>query len=149
MDESERIRLEAPKGDIHFACNEKTSELVLPLSNALAENFFISGGKGSSLASLKILSKKLDTNESIRIPDGLIVTCNAYELMIKHNNQIADSIKNLKTFVRFNQFIILIINNVINSYFNILFKKSVKLINLRKNVMVWSTLLSLQTYQFK
>jgi phosphoenolpyruvate synthase/pyruvate phosphate dikinase len=101
MNESERIKSEVPKCEIHFPCADKTNELVLLLSNPKSENLLSSGGKGSSLASLKILSKQIDKSKEFEVPDGIIVTGNAYELMVNNNKQIADSIKKLKTFVRY------------------------------------------------
>ncbi len=100
MSENEKIDLKAPKCEIHFPCDEKTNELVLPLTNKQAENVLISGGKGSSLAFLKTLSTKLET-ENFEVPNGIIVTCNAYELMVKKNERIINCIEKLKTLVRY------------------------------------------------
>jgi hypothetical protein len=88
MSENEKIDLKAPKCEIHFPCDEKTNELVLPLTNKQAENLLVSGGKGSSLASLKTLSKKLEETENFEVPNGIIVTSNAYELMVKNMSEL-------------------------------------------------------------
>jgi len=106
MKEKDKIKFEVPEKEIHFPCSDKTSQLVLPITNQTAQNVLISGGKGSSLASLKILSKKLEKSETLEVPDGIIVTCNAYELMIDKNKQISDAIQNLKTLVRYSQSLI-------------------------------------------
>ncbi|RWS04540.1 Cleft lip and palate transmembrane protein 1-like protein, partial [Dinothrombium tinctorium] len=73
---------------------EKNCELVLPLSDKKAQSVIISGGKGSSLASLTTLSKIL--NEKFKVPRGLIVTSNAYDLLLEENEDLKKAIDNLQ-----------------------------------------------------
>ncbi|CAG2105185.1 unnamed protein product [Medioppia subpectinata] len=68
-------------------------------SKKKAENVLTSGGKGSSLASLNHLSAKLKNSIDIRIPKGIVVTCSAYKLFVKHNKQIDSCIQKLKSAV--------------------------------------------------
>ena len=75
--------------------------LVLSLNSKEAQNASISGGKGSSLASLNQLCETLEDSVNFEVPKGIVVTSNAYQLMIDLNKNIRDSIETMKRVVRF------------------------------------------------
>lgn len=89
--------LETPISELHFPCNKQTQSLVLPLSELQAENETLTGGKGSSLASLYVLSKKYD---NFIVPNGIIVTTNAYQKMLQENSDIRKQVEQLQSLIR-------------------------------------------------
>ena len=86
---------------LYFPFMTETNDLVLPLNDRKAENVLISGGKGSSLASLNYLRQNLQNSVNVEIPKGIVVTCNAYKLMLDQNKDIDNYINNMKRVVRF------------------------------------------------
>ncbi len=72
---------------------KKDSSLVLSLNEEMAKSVELSGGKGSSLPQLIQLSEKLTKEKSennFKVPNGIIVTTNAYKEMIKETNLETD-----------------------------------------------------------
>ncbi|CAG2105187.1 unnamed protein product [Medioppia subpectinata] len=98
-DEDNYLDIENIDNNLYFPYANTTNELVLSLNDRKAENVLTSGGKGSSLASLNHLSAKLKNSIDIRIPKGIVVTCSAYKLFVKHNKQIDSCIQKLKSAV--------------------------------------------------
>ena len=97
----------------YFPFISKTDALVLPIADENAEDVSISGGKGSSLSALNRLCAKLEGKINFDVPKGIVVTCNAYKLMIDSNKQIRDAIDSLKSVVRFEK-----MNSFVNISFN-------------------------------
>jgi Pyruvate phosphate dikinase, AMP/ATP-binding domain len=89
--------LETPISELRFPCNKQTQSLVVPLSEMQAENETLTGGKGSSLSSLYILSKKCNT---FNVPNGIIVTTNAYQKMLQENSGIRKQVEQLQSLIR-------------------------------------------------
>jgi pyruvate,water dikinase len=72
---------------------KKDSSLVLSLNEETAKSVELSGGKGSSLSQLMHLREKLREEKSennFKVPNGIIVTTNAYKEMIKETNLETD-----------------------------------------------------------
>jgi pyruvate,water dikinase len=72
---------------------KKDSSLVLSLNEEMAKSVELSGGKGSSLSQLIYLSEKLTEEKcenNFKVPNGIIVTTNAYKEMIKETNLETD-----------------------------------------------------------
>lgn len=68
---------------------KKDSSLVLSLNEEMAKSVELSGGKGSSLSQLMHLSEKLTEEKcenNFKVPNGIIVTTNAYKQIIKETN---------------------------------------------------------------
>ena len=99
-DETESKQTINLKNELYFPFIEKTDALVLPLNDRRAENVLISGGKGSSLASMNFLKTKLTNSLSIDIPKGIVVTSNGYQVMLNNNKQIKSSIEKMKSTLR-------------------------------------------------
>ena len=74
---------------------EESHELVLPFDDKTASNESLTGGKGSSLSLLKNLSRILE-NEFI-VPNGFVVTTNAYQMVLRENPNLKEEIKKLQT----------------------------------------------------
>jgi len=82
---------------LHVPCERVTSDLVIPICQSEAENVLMSGGKGSSLSSLNILSKTLNKNNVLfEVPNGVIITTNAYQFMINKYPSIISAIEKLQ-----------------------------------------------------
>lgn len=103
--EDSNLNIENYKSNLYFPFTNSTNALVLSLNDRKAENVLISGGKGSSLASLNHLSEKLKNKINIKIPKGIVVTTNAYKLFVGQYKQINNSINKLKTYVRYEHYI--------------------------------------------
>jgi hypothetical protein len=81
--------------------SQESQELVLSFSDRKASNESITGGKGSSLCLLKSLSQ-MDLLNSFTVPDGFIVTTNAYQLLLQENpilNQAIETLQSISWFV--------------------------------------------------
>lgn len=67
----------------------KSTKLVVPFIDE-GKNEDISGGKGSSLVNLIQMKKEL--NLDCEIPNGIIVTTNAYKLLMEENEELVKRI---------------------------------------------------------
>jgi len=80
-------------------CNKILSKnLVLKLSDNEACDTDLCGGKGSSLAQLTKL-QKCYKNETFLVPDGYVVTTNAYNLLVNENKELNIAINKLEKYV--------------------------------------------------
>lgn len=71
-------------------------ELIYKINEPIASEVSISGGKGASLAK---------TIQSLPVPDGLILSCQAYQLFItpllpEINHLLSEKSKKLKSLVK-------------------------------------------------
>lgn len=73
---------------------EESQELVLPFDDKTASNESLTGGKGSSLSLLKNLSN-ISEKEFI-VPNGFVVTTNAYQMVLRENPELDKEIKKLQ-----------------------------------------------------
>ena len=84
----------------------RDSSLVLGLSEENAKLVELSGGKGSSLSQLMILSKELVKNNyknEFIVAKGIVVTTNAYKTLLKQSKDILKEISELekiKSFIK-------------------------------------------------
>ncbi|RWS27704.1 uncharacterized protein B4U80_12851 [Leptotrombidium deliense] len=90
---------------------ESSSDLVLTLDNIKAQNVNLSGGKGSSLVALTRLS---EISNRFKVPKGLIVTSNAYNILLEENNEILQQLQKLEKLTWYVNYFSLLIN-VVNS----------------------------------
>ena len=77
----------------------KEDALVLSLNDNSASQNELTGGKGSSLANLMKLSSQLSEKEEstkFNVPKGIVVTTNAYDLLLKENQKIEAEINKLQ-----------------------------------------------------
>jgi len=77
----------------------KDSSLVLALSERSAMEVELTGGKGSSLANLMKLSSILEDKKDSRgfqVPNGVVVSTNAYSLLLKENKGIESEVNKLQ-----------------------------------------------------
>lgn len=74
---------------------KESEELVLTFDDRTASNERLTGGKGSSLCLLKGLSQ-FNGNEFI-VPNGFVITTNAYKMLLRENPEILKSIERLQT----------------------------------------------------
>ncbi|XP_054162321.1 putative phosphoenolpyruvate synthase [Oppia nitens] len=92
---SEMIAIKTNTHLFHVFKKRQSQDLVLNFEDENAMNEELSGGKGSSLSKLKVLSK-LDDNCFI-VPNGFIVTTNAYQFLLKENPDLDKAIERLQT----------------------------------------------------
>ena len=92
--------------------SEETQELVVSFDERYASNEAITGGKGSSLSLLKRLSQ-LKNNDFI-VPNGFVVTTNAYQILLRENPDLNKAINKLQTI---SWFVIKIFKQNIKNYF--------------------------------
>ncbi|XP_055938653.1 putative phosphoenolpyruvate synthase isoform X2 [Argiope bruennichi] len=71
--------------------SQSATALVVHFSEGICQNSDLTGGKGSSLGKLTELSKEL---QNFVVPNGIIVTTNAYELFV--TDDILKEIRNLE-----------------------------------------------------
>lgn len=88
-----------PKRDISKQRNVWKSEtLILFFNEPDAQCEQLCGGKGSSLAYLTQLSNsELDRKISFAVPQGFILTTDAFDIQLKHCWQVRDAIANIET----------------------------------------------------
>ena len=75
------------------------SSLVLAFSEDNAKSVDLTGGKGSSLAELMSLSHIItneSSNNTFKVPNGVIVTTNAYKRLLEEYKDINKSVKDLE-----------------------------------------------------
>ncbi|XP_054166684.1 prodigiosin synthesizing transferase PigC-like [Oppia nitens] len=85
---------------------QKDSSLVLGLNEESAQRVDLTGGKGSSLAVLMNLSQKLAKNnykQQFSVANGVVVTTNAYEILLTENKDLLKAIENLEKSTQLSQ----------------------------------------------
>lgn len=70
--------------------------LTVAFAEASARNEQISGGKGASLAYLTQLLAKSNKTANFTVPNGFILTSNAFKSHIKRNKILSDAIRNIE-----------------------------------------------------
>lgn len=76
--------------------NFNPNSLTTFFDQPIARNEELSGGKGAALAFLTQMQKQSDNANKFIVPNGFILTSNAFKLHIGHNKSLRDAIKNIE-----------------------------------------------------